>query len=87
MNHSKNLKSCPWCDAPTTSVANCLADHFAFYEPGQFQYWRGNMKVFGFWSGLGASICLSFPFINALYHWRHRKTRLVLDATNSEVRK
>ena len=84
MNHSKNLKSCPWCDAPTPSRADCLADHFAFYAPGQFQYWRGNMVMFGFWSGLCESIYLSFPFINALVNWRNRNARLVMDATRQE---
>jgi len=69
---------CVVCGLPTNQPFSSFMEHFAFYEPGQLQYWRGNITMFGFWSGLMASICISFPFINTIVHWRHRKSQLVI---------
>ena len=73
-----NEKNCPVCGDLVRSRMACIMEHFTFYAPGTLQYWRGNISAFGWLSGLRGSICLSFPFINILLNWRHRKSRLTM---------
>lgn len=75
-------QKCIICGETTNTPWRSAFSHFWFYMPGQLQWWRGNIKAFGFWSGLHASICLSFPFYNTLRHWRHRKSRLDIGGQN-----
>jgi hypothetical protein len=39
-------------------------------------YFRGNIRSFGFWSGLKSNITLSSPLINKLWNWKYRNMRL-----------
>lgn len=71
-------KHCPVCGDKVQSRMACVMEHFAFYQPGMLRYWRGNIAAFGWAGGLRGSICLSFPFINILMNWRHRKSRIVM---------
>lgn len=75
---------CPICDASTKKPFTAAFWHFRFIESGSFRYWRGNVKAFGFASGLVASICLSFPFLNTIINWRHRKSRLVIHGVGQQ---
>lgn len=70
--------TCCVCGEPTDKHVQAAFEHFWFYQSGQWQYWRGNIATFGFWSGLRGSLCLSFPFINTLVNWKHRKSRLMI---------
>lgn len=77
------LYSCPWCGTEYETRLHkweCFIEHFEFYAPNNFQYWRGNIKAFGFVDGLLASIALTFPFTTIFYpsHWKHRKDRLII---------
>lgn len=72
------MKCCPVCGDETPRPIRHALHHFRLVNWGHWQYWRGNIKTFGFWPGLGASITLSFPIINILWHWKHRKSRLDL---------
>lgn len=71
-------KHCPVCGDPVRSRMACIMDHFAFYSPGTLRYWRGNITAFGWLDGLRGSVCLSFPWINMLLNWRHRKSRIIV---------
>ena len=73
-----NEKSCPVCGEVVQRRMACLKVHFAFYQPGTLRYWRGNIGAFGWSDGLRSSIGLTFPFVNILMNWRHRKSRLVM---------
>lgn len=71
-------KPCPVCGDVVQSRIACIMQHFTFYAPGKMRYWRGNIAAFGLAGGLRGSICLSFPFVNILMNWRHRKSRVVM---------
>ena len=75
-------KACPYCKQQVFSRADCLAEHFAFYAKGNLKFWAGNIRMFGLFGGLLESVCLSFPFINALVNWRYRDARLSIDLSN-----
>lgn len=72
------MNKCTVCGEETSRPIACALQHFKLVEWGQWQYWRGNFRAFGFWSGLKGNLTLSFPIINILWNWRHRKARLVL---------
>lgn len=78
-------KHCPVCGDQVQSRMACIMEHFAFYQPGMLRYWRGNITAFGWVDGLRGSIGLSFPFINTLMNWRHRKSRLVMPPMDGEA--
>lgn len=71
------MRKCLICDQETDRPIREFLWHFRLVEWDQWQYWRGNIQMFGFWSGLKSSITLSFPIINTLWHWKYRKARLV----------
>ena len=73
-----NEKSCPVCGDAVQSRRACIMEHFAFYAPGTLRYWRGNIVSFGWADGLRSSIGLTFPFVNILMNWRHRKSRIIM---------
>lgn len=77
--------TCCVCGEPTNKPISAAFEHFWFYHPGQWQYWKGNMRTFGFWGGLLGSLCLSFPFINTLANWKYRKHRLVIPGKSDEA--
>ena len=70
---------CLICGETTTKPIATAFEHFFLYASGNWKYWRGNIKTFGFWPGLHGSICLTFPIYNTLRHWKHRKSRLVIE--------
>jgi hypothetical protein len=71
------MSKCVICDHETDRPVREFFWHFRLVEWDQWRFWRGNIKMFGFWSGLKSSITLSFPIINTLWHWKYRKARLV----------
>lgn len=77
-------KFCPVCGDQVGNRMDCVMEHFAFYKPGTLCYWRGNISAFGWSGGLRGSICLTFPFINILMNWRHRKSRLTMPTPDHE---
>lgn len=72
------MGKCVICDGETSHPIKAALHHFRLVEWGQWQYWRGNIRTFGWTSGLRASLTLSFPILNTLWHWKHRKSRLVI---------
>jgi hypothetical protein len=72
------MKPCVVCGEPTEHPISAALEHFRLVEWDQWQFWRGNIRAFGFWSGLLASVDLSFPIVNTLRHWKYRKWRLKL---------
>ena len=72
------IKTCPICGDKTRKPIQAAFEHFWFWQPGSLQYLKGNIKTFGFWSGLHAWICLAFPFYSTLRHWKYRKCRLTI---------
>ena len=77
------MKECIVCGEKTDQPIAAAFEHFYLYVPGNWRYWRGNIKTFGFWSGLSGSLGITFPIYNTLRHWKHRKSRLVLDSSNN----
>ena len=70
------MKHCIICGDETKRPYAAAVEHFrpfAWHDP---KYIRGNIKTFGFWSGMRGNITLYFPFLNTLIHWRYRKSRL-----------
>jgi hypothetical protein len=70
------VKECLWCAEKTDSPIRATLWHFRLVDWGQWRYWRGNIRTFGWRGGLLASLSLSFPIFNALWNWRYRKMRL-----------
>ena len=72
------MKECIICGGRTEHPIRAALHHFRLVEWGQWRYWRGNISMFGFWYGLRGCLTLSFPILNTLIHWRHRKCTLEL---------
>jgi hypothetical protein len=72
------MKACIVCGEETTKHVACALQHFRLVEWNMWQYWRGNIRTFGLWSGMRGNLTLSFPIINTLWNWKHRKARLVI---------
>jgi hypothetical protein len=70
------VRGCPVCGETTGQPIRAALEHFSPVAWGQWHYWPGNIKSFGFWSGMSANLALSFPIYNTLRYWKHRKTRL-----------
>lgn len=71
------MSKCIICGDETSKPVREALWHFRLVEWGQWKFWRGNIATFGWRAGLRGSITLSFPIINTLWHWKHRKSRLV----------
>ena len=69
---------CIVCDEPTEKPIRSAFSHFYLYAPGNWQYLRGNMKMFGRWSGFWSTMDLICPALNTLRHWKYRKARLTI---------
>lgn len=69
-------KLCVVCGRQTSAPVFDALHHFRLVQWGQWKYWLGNIKAFGFWSGLAANITLSFPIVNTLVNWKHRRSTL-----------
>jgi hypothetical protein len=70
------MKACIVCGEMTDRHIACALWHFRLVEWNQWQYWRGNIKTFGLWTGLKSNLTLSFPILNTLWNWKYRKMRL-----------
>jgi hypothetical protein len=70
------MAKCIICGDNTTRPIAAAFEHFHLYSPGKWQYWRGNIRMFGFWSGLGSNIGLTFPIYNTLRHWKYRRVSI-----------
>lgn len=70
------MGKCVICDEKTNRPIAAAIDHFRLVEWNQWRYWRGNFTAFGWISGLKANLTLSFPILNTLWNWKHRKARL-----------
>lgn len=70
------MKTCLICGESTMKPAHAAFSHFWLWNPGQLQFLRGNISMFGFWSGLDSTLGLICPAYNTLRHWKHRKARL-----------
>jgi hypothetical protein len=71
---------CVICGDTTDRPFVAVVWHFRPLDWSQLHWVRGNFKTFGFWSGLRANITLLFPVANTLLNWKHRKSRLEIDA-------
>jgi len=72
------MKACIVCGEKTDRPIAAALRHFRLVDWGQWQYWPGNIRAFGFWTGLKSAITLSFPIINTLWNWKYRKSRLII---------
>ena len=72
------MNKCIICGIETDQPIREALWHFRLVDWNQWQFWRGNIRTFGFWSGMEGNLTLSFPIINTLWHWKHRKSRLVI---------
>ncbi len=79
------MDKCPVCGNKTASPWLAAFEHFRLIEFGQWQYWRGNIRQFGFWDGLSASINLSFPILNTLRNWKYRRATLVIPGVTHPI--
>jgi len=70
------MKHCIVCGRPTDKPITAAYEHFKPYEPGMWQYLRGNVSTFGPWRGLMGTLGLAFPWINTIRNWRYRHHRL-----------
>jgi hypothetical protein len=69
-------QKCPICGDKTSRPITAALDHFRPYESGQWRWLRGNIKTFGFWSGLRGTLCLVSPALNTILNWKYRHSRL-----------
>ena len=69
---------CLWCGIETQEPMRDLFRHFWIYQPNQWQYLKGNVRMFGKWDGFWGTVHLAFPILNTLRHWRLRKAQLVV---------
>lgn len=69
---------CLWCGDRTHRPVAAFLEHFRLYESGNWKWFRGNMRTFGWWDGFWATIGLICPLYTTLRHWRRRKATLVL---------
>jgi len=61
--------------------------HFRLYEPGMWQFWRGNVRLLGVVQGLLSILSLAFPWFDTLRHWKYRKYRLeIIDPATRQSR-
>jgi hypothetical protein len=72
------MKTCPVCGQESPKPWVAAFYHFRLYEPGQWKWLKGNMSMFGRWSGFLSTCGLAFPVFNTLRFWRYRKSTLVL---------
>ena len=73
------MKYCIVCGDKTSKPFVAAVWHFrpfAYHDP---KYIVGNVKTFGFWSGMRANVSLYFPFLNTLMHWKYRKMHLTIN--------
>lgn len=67
---------CVICGEPTGKPVQSAFSHFWIYMPGARRYLRGNVRAFGFWSGLHSTLSLACPLYNTVRHWKYRKAKL-----------
>jgi len=67
---------CPYCGEEGTLGA--AFSHFWLYSPGHWKYLRGNVQMFGLWTGFWATMDLACPLLNSLRHWKYRRWTLKL---------
>ena len=72
------MNYCPVCHDKTDRPIAAALHHFRLWESGMWRYLRGNCKQFGLRSGILSFICLKCPAFNTLWHWKHRRSRLVI---------
>lgn len=72
------MKHCIVCGEPTEYPVRSAFSHFHLYAPGNWKYFRGNMRQFGAWEGFWSTVGLICPAFNTLWHWRYRKARLTV---------
>jgi hypothetical protein len=70
------MSHCIICGAETTRPIVAALWHFRPFEWHGKSYITGNVRMFGFWGGMRASLTLYFPVINTLVNWKHRRARL-----------
>jgi hypothetical protein len=78
------MKKCIVCGEETDKPIEDALWHFRFYDPGMWQYMKGNMKCFGYWQGFLSTLGLAFPWFNTLRFWRYRKCRLVIEGVTDK---
>lgn len=71
------MKRCIVCDQPSNRPIRDALGHFKLVNWGQWEFWPGNIRMFGFWGGMRGNLTLSFPVLNMLLNWKHRKSKLV----------
>lgn len=67
---------CLICGQKTNNPILAALSHFYLYESGMTKYLKGNIKMFGFWRGLNATLSLICPAYNTIKNWKYRKSSL-----------
>jgi hypothetical protein len=70
------MKHCIICGDSTERPFAAAVWHFRPFEWHEAIYIVGNIKTFGFWSGVEANLSLYFPFLGTLINWKYRKMKL-----------
>lgn len=73
------MSKCVVCGAVTDQPFVAAVNHFRPFEWHDPKYIMGNIRAFGFWSGLRSNVSLYFPFLNTLLNWKYRKMALEID--------
>ena len=73
---TKPASQCLICGAKTYKPFAATIEHLRPFECHEAKYFFGNIRQFGFWSGLRGNVCLYFPFLNTLLNWKYRKCHL-----------
>lgn len=50
-----------------------------------WRYWRGNVKTFGWSSGMKANLTLTSPLANAVLNWKYRNMHLDIPYTTRDT--
>jgi hypothetical protein len=72
------MKKCIVCGKETEKPFLSAFSHFYLYNAGQWKFLAGNIRTFGFLSGVWSTVQLICPVINTVVNWRYRKCDLEL---------
>jgi hypothetical protein len=78
------MKHCIICGDVTSQPIAAAVEHFRPFHWEHPRYIFGNIRTFGFLSGMRANLCLFFPFLGTLLNWKYRKMHLEIETTQGE---
>lgn len=75
-------RHCIICGDVVTRPFAAAVYHFRPFAWHESKYILGNIRTFGFISGMRANIGLYFPFLSTIMNWQYRKMRLEITEVN-----